>query len=62
MKKLLDILEVKNVYKRYGKKEVVQNMSFSVKEGEIMGFLGPNGARKNYSYKDDNGAYKYYKR
>lgn len=41
-----DVLEVKNVYKKYGKKEVVTDMSFSVKSGEIMGFLGPNGAGK----------------
>ena len=43
---MADILEVKNVYKKYGKKEVINDMSFSVKEGEIMGFLGPNGAGK----------------
>lgn len=40
------ILEVKNLVKKYGNKTAVDNISFSVKKGEIFGILGPNGAGK----------------
>lgn len=40
------IVEVTDLTKRYDKKSVVKNISFSVKEGEIFGILGPNGAGK----------------
>jgi len=39
-------LEVKNIYKKYARREVVNDVSFSVKGGEIVGLLGPNGAGK----------------
>ena len=42
----MNVLEVKDVYKRLGKREIIKGISFSVKEGEIFGFLGPNGAGK----------------
>lgn len=41
-----NIVEVSGLTKRYGKKTVVDNVSFSVKEGEVFGILGPNGAGK----------------
>ena len=39
-------LEIKNLYKSYGKKEVLKNINFSFEEGKIYGLLGRNGAGK----------------
>lgn len=41
-----DIVIVENLTKSYGGKKVVDNISFSVQEGEVFGILGPNGAGK----------------
>lgn len=41
------MIEVKNLVKRYGDKQAVNDISFSVGKGEILGFLGPNGAGKS---------------
>lgn len=43
-------LEAKNLKKVYGKRTVVQDISFSIKKGEIVGLLGPNGAGKTTSF------------
>lgn len=40
------ILTVQDLVKTYGKKNVVDGISFTVKKGEIFGILGPNGAGK----------------
>jgi ABC-2 type transport system ATP-binding protein len=45
------LLEVKDLTKTYGEKQVVQNIKFNIKEGEILGFLGPNGAGKSTTIK-----------
>src|SRR5688572_28962654 len=41
------IIEVKKVNKMYGNLKVLDDVSFSVKEGTIHGFVGPNGAGKS---------------
>lgn len=41
------MIEVKNLTKRYGDKQAVNDISFKVEKGEILGFLGPNGAGKS---------------
>lgn len=42
----MNVLEVKGLKKRFGKREIIKGINFSVKDGEIFGFLGPNGAGK----------------
>ncbi len=41
------MIEVKNVTKKYGKAIAVEDISFTINEGEIVGLLGPNGAGKS---------------
>mgnify|MGYP003576663428 FL=1 len=44
-------IEVKGVTKIYGEQRAVNNLTFSVAQGEIVGFLGPNGAGKSTTMK-----------
>ena len=41
------VIEVKNVTKKYGKAVAVEDISFTINDGEIVGLLGPNGAGKS---------------
>ncbi|MCC0637008.1 MULTISPECIES: ABC transporter ATP-binding protein [unclassified Clostridioides] len=43
----MDIVKVNNITKRFNDKLALDNISFSVKEGEIFGLIGPNGAGKS---------------
>ena len=44
------VLRTEGLVKRYGKRTVVNDVSFDVKQGEIVGLLGPNGAGKTTSF------------
>jgi lipopolysaccharide export system ATP-binding protein len=44
------ILKAENLIKKYKQRVVVNNVSFYVKQGEIVGLLGPNGAGKTTSF------------
>lgn len=46
MEEIKEIIRVEGINKRFGNIQALQQISFSVKEGEIFGFLGPNGAGK----------------
>lgn len=43
-------LAVKNLVKFYGRKQVVKDVSFSMRSGEVIGLLGPNGAGKTTTF------------
>ena len=40
------MLEVKNLAKSFGNRQILQNMNFSLKDGEILTVVGPSGAGK----------------
>lgn len=42
----MNVIEVKELVKKFGNKKVINEISFNVCEGEIFGFLGPSGAGK----------------
>lgn len=44
------ILRAENIFKKYGNRTVVNDVSVEVKQGEIVGLLGPNGAGKTTSF------------
>ncbi len=44
-------IQVTNLSKRYGVQKAVDNISFTIRQGEVVGFLGPNGAGKSTTMK-----------
>ena len=44
-------IEVKDLTKQYGEQKAIDGISFSLQQGEIVGFLGPNGAGKSTTMK-----------
>ncbi|MBR6979647.1 MAG: ATP-binding cassette domain-containing protein, partial [Prevotella sp.] len=47
----MDAIEVKNISKSYGKVKALDNVSFSVGNGEVFGLIGPDGAGKTSMYR-----------
>ena len=47
----MNAIEVNNISKYYGKVEALNNVSFSVKKGEVFGLIGPDGAGKTSMYR-----------
>ena len=45
------ILKCENLYKKIGKKQILENVSFYIEKGDILGFIGPNGAGKTTTIK-----------
>ncbi|NMD71325.1 ABC transporter ATP-binding protein [Bacillus sp. DNRA2] len=43
----MNVIEINNLTKMYGKSRGITDISFNVEEGEIFGFIGPNGAGKS---------------
>jgi ABC-2 type transport system ATP-binding protein len=43
----MNVIEINNLTKTYGKSRGITDISFTVEEGEIFGFIGPNGAGKS---------------
>ncbi len=54
------VIEVKNMTKKYGKLTAVDNISFDIKEGEIIGLLRTKWSRKKYNHEYDNRIHRTY--
>lgn len=54
----MGFLEIKNISMFFGGIHAIQNVSFEVKKGEILGLIGPNGAGKTTLFNIVNGFYK----
>lgn len=47
----MNAIEVNQVAKRYGKVQALQDVTFSVRKGELFGVIGPDGAGKTSLYR-----------
>src|SRR5262245_25502565 len=52
------LLQVEKLEKTYGRRKVVNGVSFTVEQGEVVGLLGPNGAGKTTSFRMTTGMVK----
>lgn len=52
------MIELKQVYKQIGKKNIIENMSFTLEDGHILGLVGSNGAGKSTLLRLLSGIYK----
>ncbi len=50
-----NVVEIKNLSKSYGKKEIIKDMNLDIPKGKIVGLLGPNGSGKSTMIKLING-------
>jgi len=57
----MDILKIKNLSCGYDGKEIIKNVSFSVKEGDFLGIIGPNAAGKTTLFRAITGVLKPWK-
>lgn len=55
-----ELITIQNLSKRYGKKQILQNIDLSLSSGRIVGLLGPNGSGKTTIIKILNGLLKDY--
>ena len=44
---MCNVLEIKNIVKNFGNKNILNNISFNIKKGDIIGLVGLNGAGKS---------------
>ncbi|MEG0277475.1 MAG: ABC transporter ATP-binding protein [Coprobacillus sp.] len=56
-----NLIEIQNLNKSYGKKQVIKNVNLNLTSGKIVGLLGPNGSGKTTLIKMLNGLLKDYK-
>ena len=42
----MNILQVRNLKKKYGKQIVLNDISFQLQRGDVLGYIGPNGSGK----------------
>ena len=53
----MSVLEVKNLTKKFGKRVILDQVSVTLEEGEVVGLVGPNGAGKSTFIKSILGLY-----